>query len=582
MYILGLNAFHGDSSACIYKNDQLILAIEEERLRRVKHWAGFPALSIRACLDAAGIDISQVDYITISRNPSANLFNKIKHTLLKVRNITSLLDRLSNTQKVVSIKSMLAKEFGVEQDAIKAEIHDVEHHRSHMASAFFVSPFEEAALLSIDGFGDFTSTMIGAGKGNQIEVFDSVIYPHSIGVYYTAITQYLGFMSYGDEYKVMGLAPYGNPQYVYKFEDILELTKDGLFKLNEKYFKHSREGVTMSWEDGYPNIEPIFSDYMVERLGPARKKGEELTQYHRDLAASAQRMTEIAIFHILDHLHKRTGLENLCVAGGVAQNSVANGKMYLQTPFKNIYIPPAATDAGTSIGSALWIYNQEQKNPRPKVMLNANLGPSFSQAEIEAMLKEKGVSFTQFSDEEINDQVADSLMDGGVVGWFKGGSEFGPRALGYRSILADPRRHDAKEILNLKIKKREPFRPFAPSILSEHVGDYFEQQEPVPFMEKVFVIRPEKRESIPAVTHVDGTGRLQSVYKDVNPKYYAMIERFFEKSGVPIVLNTSFNENEPIVNTPAEALATFTRTQMDLLVLENLVVRRGDLPSQGV
>ena len=574
MYILGLNTFHGDSSACLFKDDKLIMAIEEERLRRVKHWAGFPSKAIEACLNEAGISVKDLDYITVSKNPSANIFKKITHTLLKHKKLSTIVDRLTQSKKVTSIKALLAQSFHVNESEIKAAVHNIEHHRSHMASTFLASPFEEAAILSIDGFGDFSSTMIGKGKGTEMEVFDSVIYPHSVGAFYTAFTQYLGFMNYGDEYKVMGLAPYGEAKYVHLFEDIIKLTNDGLFKLNEKYFKHSKEGVTMSWEDGYPHIEPMFSDYMVEKLGAARKKGETLTQYHKDLAASAQRMTEITIFHIMNHLQKRTGLDKICIAGGVAQNSVANGKIYLETGFKDVYIPPAATDAGTAIGSALYLWNTELKKERISPMLSANLGQRFSNEDIEKALAEREVSFEIKTDEEINDLVADSLMDGGVIGWYKDRSEFGPRALGYRSILADPSRDDAKELLNLKIKKREPFRPFAPSILDEHIDEYFEQTDSVRFMEKVFQIRESKHKELPAVTHVDGSGRLQSVSKEINPKYYNMIQRFYEKSGIPIVLNTSFNENEPIVNTPAEALDCYLRTKMDVLVMENYVVSR--------
>jgi len=574
MYILGLNTFHGDSSACLFKDDKIIMAIEEERLRRIKHWAGFPSKAIEACLKEAGITVKDLDYITVSKNPSANLFKKITHTLLKHKKFSIILDRLSQSKKVTSIKGLLAKEFNVPESDIKAEVHNIEHHRSHMASTFLASPFEEAAILSIDGFGDFSSTMTGVGKGNSFEVFDSVIFPHSLGAFYGAITQYLGFMNYGDEYKVMGLAPYGEVKYLSLFEDIIHLTDDGLFKLNEKYFRHSKEGVTMSWEDGYPVIEQMFSEYMVEKLGPQRKKGEELTQYHKDLAASAQRMTEIAIFHIMNHLQKRTGLKKICIAGGVAQNSVANGKLYLETGFEDIYIPPAATDAGTAIGSALYFMNMELKKDRIAPMLSANLGQRFTNEEIEKALNDRGTKFEIKTDEEINEIVADSLRNAGVVGWFKDRSEFGPRALGYRSILSDPTRDDAKEILNLKIKKREPFRPFAPSILEEYVEEYFEQTDTVRFMEKVFQIRESKRKDLPAVTHVDGSGRLQSVSREINPKYYDMIQAFYKKSGIPIVLNTSFNENEPIVNTPAEALDCYLRTQMDVLVMENYVVRR--------
>lgn len=574
MYILGLNAFHGDSAACLFEDDKLIIAIEEERLRRIKHWAGFPIMSIKACLDEKGIKITDIDHITISRNPSANLFKKVKHTLTKLRNIGTLLDRISNTQKVASIKDILAKEFNISKEEIKAEIHNIEHHRSHMASAFFVSPFEKAAILSIDGFGDFTSTMTGVGNGNNIEVFDSVVYPHSLGIFYTAFTQYLGFSNYGDEYKVMGLAPYGKPEFYDKLIDVIELTPDGLFKLNQKYFRHSKEGVTMSWENGDPFIENIFSEYMEEVFGPTRKKEEPITDFHKNLAHSVQKMSETVIFHILNHLHKRTGLDNVCIAGGVGQNSVANGKIYDNTPFKNVYLPAAATDAGTSIGSALWYKHQECGEKRTFEMKYGNTGSKFSDNQIENALKENNLEFKKLSDPELNDVVTDCLIDSGVVGWFADRSEFGPRALGYRSILADPRRDDAKELLNIKIKKREKFRPFAPSILSDKVDEYFELSHDVPFMEKVYLIRPEKRKDLPAVTHVDGTGRLQSVHKEINPKYYNMIHRFYEKTGVPVVLNTSFNENEPIVNSPQEAIATFLRTKMDMLVLENYVVKR--------
>lgn len=574
MYILGLNAYHGDSSACIFKDDKLICAIEEERIRRIKHWAGFPSESIKFCLQECGISICDVDHVTISRDPSANIYKKITHSLKNLISFKTIVDRLSNSKKVGSIKDELAKALGVSADSIKGEIHNIEHHRSHMASAFFASPFEESAILSIDGFGDFTSTMIGIGKGNKIEVLDSVIYPHSIGVFYTTFTQYLGFPKYGDEYKVMGLSPYGEPTLVDKLRDVLIFKDNGLFELNEKYFRHPKEGVSMSWEDGDPHIEPIYSDYLVEKFGKVRAKDEELSEYHKNLAASVQRICEEAIFHILNHLQKRTGSENVCIAGGVAQNSVANGKILENTSFKSLYIPPAGHDAGTAIGSALWLYNQILDKPRIEPMMDSYFGSRFSDDEIEEYLNSINVPYRKLSDEELNEKVSDCLINAGVVGWFQGRAEFGPRALGHRSIIADPRRDDAKEILNLKIKRREPFRPFAPSILKEFVGEYFEKVDNVPFMEKVFTIRAEKRVSIPAVTHVDGSGRLQSVDKEIEPKYHALIETFYKKTGVPILLNTSFNENEPIVNTPKEAYACFARTKMDMVVMGNIVVER--------
>jgi carbamoyltransferase len=574
MYILGLNAFHGDSSACILKDGKVIVALEEERIRRIKHWAGFPSEAIKYCLKDADISIREIDHITISRDPSANVFKKIKHTLKNKVSVSAILDRYTNSKKVKSVKAMLAEELGVPENEIKAQIHNIEHHRSHLGSSFFASPFEKAALLSIDGFGDFTSTMTATGNGNQVEVLDAVHFPHSAGIFYTSFTQYLGFPKYGDEYKVMGLAPYGKPLYVDKLKDVIRFTDDGLFKLNLDYFKHHRDGVKMSWEGGEPDIESIYSDHMVEKFGPARKREDELTQYHKDLAASVQRVCEELIFHILNHLHKKTGLDNLCVAGGVAQNSVANGKILKNTPFRNVYIPPAGHDAGTSIGSALFLYNHVLKQKRAAPTWSGALGSHFSDKEIEEYLVSQKAEFKRYNDEELLDKVTDCIINAGVVGWFQGRAEFGPRALGHRSIIADPRRADAKEILNLKIKRRESFRPFAPSILKEAVPDYFYDADNVPFMEKVYLIREEMRSKIPAVTHVDGTGRLQTVDAANEPRYHALISAFNKKTGVPILLNTSFNENEPIVNSPANALDCFLRTKMDMLVLGNYVVSR--------
>jgi carbamoyltransferase len=572
MYILGINAYHGDSSACILQDGEIIAASEEERFRRIKHWAGFPSEAIKFCLGEANIDISQVDYITISRDPSANLHKKIVHSVKNLVSVKALKDRLANSKKVVSVKGELSKIFDVSEDSIKAEVKNIEHHRSHLASAFFASPFEKSAILSIDGFGDFTSTMIATGKGNKIDVIDQIIYPHSAGIFYTSLTQYLGFPHYGDEYKVMGLAPYGEPKYVDELKKIIIFKDNGLFELDTKYFTHAKEGVSMSWENGDPHIESIFSKELENLLGPARQKGEELTQKHKDIATSVQRVTEELIFHILNHLQKRTGLDNVCIAGGVAQNSVANGKILEKTTFKSVYIPSAGHDAGTALGSALWLYNHILEKDRLPAIYNAYTGSKSSNEDIEACLKEEQVEYTRYNDEDLIEKVSDALIDGAVIGWFQGRAEFGPRALGHRSIIVDPRRNDAKELLNSKIKRRESFRPFAPSILEEYVSEYFEKTDKVPFMEKVYPIKPEKHAEIPAVTHVDGTGRLQTVEK--GDRYYDLIERFRQKSGTPILLNTSFNENEPIVNTPKEALACYLRTDMDMLVLENCVVSR--------
>ena len=575
MYILGINAYHADSSSAIFKDGVMIAATEEERFRRIKHWAGFPSMAIEFCLREAGITLNDLDHIAIGRDPKAKINKKIAFLLKNPGGgWNAVLDRISNARKVSSLENEFAKIQPLNKSVIKKKIYYVEHHRSHLASAFFASPFEEAALLSIDGSGDFTTTMIGIGKGNKIEVLDSLDFPHSAGIFYSAFTQLLGFPHYGDEYKVMGLAPYGEPRYVEQLKEVLQFTDDGLFKLNLKYFRSAKSGIISYGEDHVPVVAPLYSDLMIQKFGAVRKKDQPLSQYHKDMAASVQRITEELIFHILNHLKKRTGLKNVCIAGGVAQNSVANGKITRMTGFHNVYIPCAGHDAGISMGAALWVSNELLNQPRNKPIWSAYTGAQFSNEEIIVFLKSRNIEFTYYNDEELYEKAANRLTNGGVIGWFQGRAEFGPRALGARSILADPRRTDAKDLLNAKIKRRESFRPFAPSILKEYVDEYFEVIDVVPFMEKVFPIRKEKQSIIPAVTHADGTGRLQSVDKEVSPRYYNLIEKFRQKTGVPILLNTSFNENEPIVNSPENALDCYLRTQMDMLVLGNLVVER--------
>ncbi len=574
MYILGINAYHGDSSACIYKDGHLIAASEEERFRRIKHWAGFPIKAINFCLKEAQVSIQDIDHIAISRDPKANLGKKALTALKNRLNLSNIINRVKNLKKAASIEDEFMLHFNLKAGELKAKIHNVEHHRSHLASAFFASPFEKSALLSIDGFGDFTSTMTGIGRNNKIEVLETVSYPHSIGVFYTTFTQWLGFPHYGDEYKVMGLAPYGEPKYLDQLKKVIKFKDNGLFELELKYFNHPSKGVNMVWEDGIPAMDSLYSDELLMEFGPARNVEEPLEQLHRDWATSIQRITEEVIYHMLTHLQQKSGLDSVCIAGGVAQNSVANGKIIQKTPFKKVYIPPAGHDAGTCIGAALWVYNQLLDLPRTEPMLHGYLGSRFTNEVIEELLKQKNISYTKLEGDELFDKVTTCLIDSGVVGWFQGRAEFGPRALGHRSIIADPRRNDAKEILNAKIKRRESFRPFAPSILKQHIPDYFEQVDDVPFMEKVFLIKEEQRSKIPAVTHVDGTGRLQSVEQTIEPKYFGLINKFYEKTGVPILLNTSFNENEPIVNTPEEALNCFLRTKMDMLVLEDIVIER--------
>ncbi len=575
MYILGINAYHGDSSACILKDGELIAATEEERILRVKHWAGLPVNAIAFCLQEAGITLKELDHITVSRDPFAKLPRKILHALKNSVSLRAIRDRATNSLRIRELKDDIARALGFEPEEIRAEMHYIEHHRSHMASAFFASPFEESAILSIDGMGDFTSTMRGVGRGNKIEVLDSVSYPHSIGIFYTTFTQYLGFPHYGDEYKVMGLSPYGKPTLVEELHDVVIRKNKGLFELNPKYFRHFKEGVNMSWEGGSPHVDPLFTEALIAKFGPPRQKGEPLSEHHKNLAASVQRYTEELIFGLARYLHEQTGLPNLCITGGVAQNSVANGKVVENTPFEKLYVPPAGHDGGTSVGSALYFYHHKLNKPRLPFRHWAYTGVRFSPEEIEAYLKKRNIPYKKYqNDEELYEVVTDCLVKAGVVGWFQGRAEFGPRALGNRSIIVDPRRQDAKALLNEKIKKRESFRPFAPSILKEFTAEYFEQVDEVPYMEKVFRIRPEKHPVIPAVTHVDGTGRLQTVDPSVAPRYYRLIRKFHEKTGVPVLLNTSFNENEPIVNSPEHALECFLRTKMDMLVLENIIIHR--------
>jgi carbamoyltransferase len=573
MNILGINAYHGDSSAALVVDGQLVAAVEEERFNRIKHWAGFPAESIRYVLQAGGVSIDQVQHIAISFNPKANLGRKALFTLINRPSLRSVLDRLSRQGKTLSIHSRLAEVCGVAPSRISAQIHNVEHHDAHLACGFDLSPYDSAAILSIDGMGDFVSTVTARGDQLKISKFHEVFYPHSLGFLYNALSIYLGFPNYGDEYKVMGLAPYGQPEYLDEFRKII-FPRGKTFELNLDYFTHPQRGISMSWDEGNPRVEAFHSPLLEQRLGPPRQPKDELTKKHENLAASLQRVTEEIIFHLLNHLHEDYPTDNVVLVGGCAMNSVANGKVTLHTPFKNVYIPAGAADNGTSFGAAFHVWHQTLGRPRTFQLAHALWGNSWSDEEVAEAIEAAGLPAEHFQPRLLLDRVVDELCAGKIVGWFQGRMEFGARALGNRSLLADPRRADMRDIINLKIKFRERFRPFAPSILQEHVGEYFEIDAPSPFMEKVFQIRPDKRAEIPAVTHVDGSGRLQSVSRDTNPMYWELIERFRQRTGVPIVLNTSLNENEPIVRTPAEAISCFLRTSMDLLVLGGYVINR--------
>jgi len=577
-FILGVNAYHGDASACLIADGRMIAAAEEERFRRIKHWAGFPSEAIRYCLREGGIGLREVQHVAVNQDPRANLWRKIAYTLVQRPDAGLVLDRMRNKRRRASVVDMLERTVG---PGFNGVVHPVEHHLSHLSSAFHVSPFGEAVVVSVDGFGDFASAAWGAGRDGDVQITGRVYFPHSLGVFYQAMTQWLGFPNYGDEYKVMGLAPYGEPNFMREMRAIVRLADDGSFRLNVAFFRHHRERIAYEWEDGEPRVGALFSGELTQLLGPPRTKDEALTQRHKDIARSVQAMYEEAFFHLLNAAHRSHPSERLCLAGGCAMNSVANGKVYRHTPFRRVYVQSAAGDAGGAIGAAYAVWHK-LGGRRGFVMDHAYWGPQFSNEDVGELLRsqapalqEQGCDVSYVADEQaLCEQTAHAISEGKVVGWFQGRMEWGPRALGNRSIVCDPRRADMKDILNLKIKRRESFRPFAPSILREHVREWFEQDDDVPFMMQVYPIRPEKRAAIPAVTHVDGSGRLQTVDQATNPRYWRLIDAFRANTGVPIVLNTSFNENEPVVCQPREALDCFLRTKMDLLVIGNWLVRR--------
>jgi carbamoyltransferase len=581
LIILGINAYHADAAACILRDGVLVAAAEEERFRRIKHWAGFPSRAIAYCLAEAKVDLGDVARVAVNRSGRANFFRKLAYILTRRPSPRLIANRLRNRSQVTGIAGELAALPG---RRFAGAIDDVEHHFAHLASAFYPSPFDEAAVVSVDGFGDFASAAWGAGSGTALSLDGRVLFPHSLGVFYQAMTQYLGFPHYGDEYKLMGLAAYGDASCRHEVAKLVSLCDDGSFALDLKYFRHHRDDIAYEWPGGEPVCGPLFSQALVEELGPARHPDAPLEARHRHLAFATQAVYEDAFFNLLTSLQSRYGHRAIALAGGCAYNSVANGKIKDRTAFRQCYLPSAAGDAGGAIGAALAVWHRGGARTAP--MRHAFWGPSFSDAEHAALIEERraaidaeGCAVQRIEDEKkLVETAAEAIASGLVVGWFQGRMEWGPRALGNRSILGDPRRADMKDILNLKIKRRESFRPFAPSVLREKVADWFVRDDDVPFMLQVIAIRPERRGQIPAVTHVDGTGRLQTVDQAGNSRYHALIEAFFRLTGVPMVLNTSFNENEPVVCRPKEALDCFLRTRMDLLILGNHVVSR-NVPS---
>ena len=582
MIILGINAFHADASACVVRDGQLIAAVEEERFTRVKHWAGCPIQSIDYCLAAAGVSLSGIDYLAVNRDPQAHLIDKALYTFRKRPNWSVVRDRLRNAGKVRDIKTVIAEAKGIRPEAITGQLHHIEHHRAHLGSAYFVSGFDESAVASIDGFGDFVSTMVAKAHGTALTVLESILFPHSLGLFYLALTQYLGFPSYGDEYKVMGLAAYGEPEYLDAFRRLVHLKAKGRVELNLDYFLHHSAGVSMTWDGGAPVVDRVYSDELPALFGPARRREEPVTQRHMNMAASLQAVYEEAVFHILNDLYERTRLKSLCLAGGCALNSVANGKLCRRTPFERLYVPPVGGDAGGAIGAAYVLWHEIMGNPLSFVMDRADWGPAFSDGDIQTELERqrRRLPASQWkvtrcaTEEDLCRETAEMIAGGQIVGWFQGRMELGARALGQRSILADPRRPEMKDVLNRRIKRRESFRPFAPSILDPAVSEYFDSTHPSPFMTMTYAVKSEKRAVIPAPTHVDGSGRVQTVNASTQPLYARLLSAFERRTGVPVLLNTSFNEQEPIVCTPREAIDCLVRTEMDGLVIGRFIVRR--------
>lgn len=581
MNILGINAYHGNASAAMVCDGRLIAAVEEERFNRVKYAAGFPAQAVRYCLQAAGLTLAEIDHVAVPRNPYVRLATKLLYAL---RMPSFARERAKVLMKFTGIREALAHNFETDAHRVRAKFHRIEHHRAHLASSFFCAPFERAALLSADGLGDFASTMWGTGSGSRMEIDGAVAFPHSLGLFYSAVTQCLGFLKFGDEYKVMGLAAYGQPEQLEQLRDVVRFdpaSNDNGFQLGLDYFVHHRTGPEMSWAeaDKTPALGKLYSEEMERRLGPARPPEQALERRHRNLAASLQARLEEVYLGMLRKLAARTGLKAVCLAGGVAFNCVANGKIFAATPFEHVYVHPAAGDGGLAVGAAFFVWHQILGKPRSFVMDHAYWGPEYSREETRRAvetsgLAQKGWAIAELKETELVRRAASIIADGKILGWFQGRAEWGPRALGNRSIVADPRRAEMKDILNQRIKHREIFRPFAPSILGESTADYFERSHPSPFMTLAYAVRPEKREKIPAPTHVDGTGRLQTVIREANPRYHALISAFRDLTGVPVVVNTSFNDNEPIVCRPEEALDCFERTRMDALVLGDFLITR--------
>jgi carbamoyltransferase len=567
MLILGLNMFHADASAAIVEDGKVLFAIAEERLNRRKHFGGFPALAIKACLDSVGAKVTDLDHVAVGQDSDANLVGKARYALANPTKILNFIRLRQRKRSMRNVRMLLGNALEVDPQNLRFQEHHIEHHIAHIASAYYCSPWEKAAGFSYDGSGDFVSTMMARCEGNEIKVLERVFVPNSLGSFYAMICEFIGYGEYGDEGKVMGLAPYGNDTYSNEITKIVRSTNGG-FQLDLSYFKPlgSNQGMKIL-PDGTVRLARHFSKRLEKRFGEPRHPGTEIAQRDMHLAFALQGRFEEVLFDLLNHLYRRVPCEDIVMAGGCALNSVANGKIFDRTPFRRTYIQPAAGDEGLAIGAALHTYYSASKQSGRHELKNSYLGPEFSESQIESHLKRARLEYRKFEREPLLAEVTDRIAAGNVVGWFQGRMEWGPRALGNRSILAHPGLPGMKDVLNARIKQREWFRPFAPSILAEYQEEYFEHNHPSPFMLHVYKIRPEKREKLCAVNHVDNTGRLQTVTHEENPMYYDLIRAFQRRTGIPVLLNTSFNENEPIVCTPAEAIDCFQRTRMDMLAI---------------
>ncbi|MEJ7849622.1 MAG: carbamoyltransferase C-terminal domain-containing protein [Pyrinomonadaceae bacterium] len=572
--ILGVNTFHAGSSAAIIIDGVPIAAIAEERLNRIKYYAGFPRLSVAKCLEISGVKFSDIDAVAVGRDSSANLHKKLEFALKNPSKLLNLAKIRSKSKGFDNLKSMIAGECGIDESTLNFKSYNVEHHLAHTASAYFASDWEHCAGITIDGSGDFVSCLLSECSGDEIRPLQKIFVPHSLGTLYTAVCQFVGYEKYGDEGKVMGLAPMGEDTYADFFDKMLIETKKG-FQLNPDYFLPFGANQGMEINDkGEMVVHRLFSNLFIEKLGPSRVPYSDITKRDRDVSFGLQRIFEKYYMHLLGLLHEQVPATRISMAGGCALNSVANGKMLIETPFRETCIQPAAGDDGLSLGAALYVSNSVLKEGKRWKMTNSYLGDEYSDAFIKSELERYGLLFKKLDRNELLEQTTEEIKNGNVIGWFQGKMEWGPRALGNRSILAHPGFPNMKDILNARIKHREGFRPFAPSVLVERQGEIFEQDYPSPFMLHIYKIRPEWRDRLSAVNHVDNTGRLQTVSRDENALYYDLIKTFEGKTGIPVILNTSFNENEPIVCQPYEAIECFMRTKMDFLVIGSFFCKK--------